>query len=371
MSNELEELRSARDRIDPGWDAPQMERVLDRVHRRLRAHRIRQRALGALAIAATIAVAIGGGVHYGRRTAPMAMPTPAAAAPPATPSPSAAPASPEESVMRYPDGSAAFSTAPGTRLQIDEAMGDRVVTSLDHGAARFEVVPDHDREFRVRIETVTVTVLGTIFAVDRGEGSVHVAVRRGRVRVESPGLTTVLEAGDEGDYPFAVGAAGNPSAAASTALASPAAESWRALARRGRHRDAYALMHGLRPTQAKDAEELLAAADVARLSGHPSEALPFLERVLSDFHGDSRAPLAAFGIGRILLPSAPAGAASRFAEARALAPNGAIAEDALAREVEAWSRAGIQSKAHAAAVEYLRRYPQGSRVDQVRAMGGI
>jgi transmembrane sensor len=310
-----------------------------------------------------LVLAIGGGVRYGRRTAP----TTTAIAPP-----HAAPAAPaEENVLRYPDGSAAYSTAVGTRLQIDEAIGDRVTTSLDHGAARFEVVPDHDREFRVRVETVTITVLGTIFAVDRGEGSVHVAVTRGRVRVDAPGATAVLEPGDEGDYAFAAASATSAPAPSASAAPPPAAESWRALARRGRHREAYAAMHGLRATQVTDAEELLAAADVARLSGHPSEAVPFLQRVLSDFHDDSRAPIAAFGLGRVLLPTSPSEAAASFAEARALAPSGTIAEDALAREVEAWSRAGMKAKAHGAAAEYVRRYPRGSRVDQVREMGGL
>jgi transmembrane sensor len=364
MSNKLEQLRTARDRIDPGWDAPQMERSLERVHGRLRAHRVRRRALAGLALAAGVCAAIGGGVHYGRRTAPVAV---------APSAPLVAPAPPEENVLRYPDGSAAYSTSPGTRLQLDEAVGDRVVTALERGAARFEVVPDHDRQFRVRIDTVTVTVLGTIFAVDRGEQSVHVAVTRGKVRVDAPGASVFLEAGQEGDYPFAAPEAPtSPSAAAAPpAAAPPASESWRALARRGRHRDAYALMQGLRPKQVKDAEELLAAADVARLSGHPREAVPFLERVLADFHGDPRAPLAAFGLGRILLPAQPAEAAARFAEARALAPSGTLAEDALAREVEAWSRAGKPGKARDAATEYVRRYPQGSRIDDVRTMGGL
>jgi transmembrane sensor len=253
-------------------------------------------------------------------------------------------------------------------------------------------VPDHEREFRVRVETVTVTVLGTIFAVTRTDASAHVAVQRGRVRIDSPAGTAFLEAGEQGDYPF--GAAGPAASGASNAGAAPAgsgagsalasvpgaapaatgpgsAESWRALARRGRHRDAYALMQGLQPQQVGDAEDLLAAADVARLSGHPRAAIPFLERVLVDFRGDARAPVAAFGLGRILLASQPAAAAARFEEARALAPRGALAEDALAREVEAWSRAGAASKARAAATEYLRRYPQGSRVSQVKEMGGL
>jgi transmembrane sensor len=368
MSNKLEQLRTARDRIDPGWEAPQMERSLGRVHARLRAHRTRQRALGGLALAAGIGAAVAGGIHYGRRTAPA--PSPVASATPSAVVPAAAP--PEENVLRYPDGSAAFSTAPGTRLQLDEASADRVMTTLERGAARFEVVPDDDREFRVRVEGVTVTAMGTAFAVERREHRVHVAVTRGKVRVEASSITAFLIAGEEGDYPFEPPVAATAPLASSPALAvSPPTESWRALARRGRHRDAYALMHGLRPKQVKDAEELLAAADVARLSGHPREAVPFLERVLADFHGDPRAPLAAFGLGRILLPTQPAEAAGRFAEARAMAPSGAIAEDALAREVEAWSRAGRPARAREAATEYVRRYPQGSRADEVRTLGGL
>ncbi len=367
MSSKLEQLRAVRDRIDPGWSAPQIERGLVRVHERLRVERRRRRALTSLAVAAGMCAAIGGGVRYGRHTAMTAAPV--------SPAVAAATAPAEESVLRYPDGSGAFSVAPGTRLQLDVATSDRVVTSLERGAARFEVVPDHEREFRVRIDAVTVTVLGTIFAVTRGERSVHVAVQRGRVRVESSSSNAVLEAGEEGDYALAPSAApapiAPPAAPGPSVAPAPASESWRALARRGRHHDAYTLMHGLRPQQVKDAEELLAAADVARLSGHPGEAVPFLERVLTDFHGDSRAPLAAFGLGRILLPTQPAEAAARFAEARALSPAGALAEDALAREVEAWSRAGVPGKARDAASEYVRRYPQGSRVDQVREMGGL
>ncbi|HEY2515588.1 MAG TPA: FecR family protein [Polyangiaceae bacterium] len=365
MSDKLDQLRVARERMDPEWDAPKMERVLGQVHQRLGAHRTQRRVVTGLALAAGLCLAVGGGIKYGRHTAEIAhasTPASSVSAPPAT-----------ENVLQYPDGSSAVSLAAGTRLQLDEASPDRVTTALERGAARFEVVPDHDREFRVKIDTVTITVLGTIFAVTRNDDSVHVAVQRGKVRVDSPRATAVLEVGQEGDYSFAAPSpAPAPSSSSSSARASSAAnESWRALARRGRHRDAYALMHDLRPAQIGDAEELLAAADVARLSGHPREATPFLERVLTDFHADPRAPLAAFGLGRILLPSDPTSAAARFAEARALAPTGAIAEDALAREVEAWSRAGAKDKARAAAAEYARRYPQGSRADQVRAMGGL
>jgi transmembrane sensor len=83
--------------------------------------------------------------------------------------------------------------------------------------------------------------------------------------------------------------------------------------------------------------------------------------------------LAAFTLGRVLLEELgqPNEAAAAFARAEALAPRGALAQDAIAREVEAWSRAGEVSRARARAEEYLRRYPEGRRIRSVRHFGGI
>ena len=47
----------------------------------------------------------------------------------------------------------------------------------------------------------------------------------------------------------------------------------------------------------------------------------------------------------------------------------ALAEDALAREVEAWSRAGHQEKARMRAREYLRRFRNGHRIESVLKYG--
>jgi transmembrane sensor len=119
--------------------------------------------------------------------------------------------------------------------------------------------------------------------------------------------------------------------------------------------------------------ELLLAADVARLSGHPAQAIPSLERVLAAHAADPRAPLAAFTLGRVNLEELgrPGDAAPAFASVRRLEPRGLLAEDALAREVEAWSRASYDSRAHVAAVEYVRLYPAGHRLKSVRRFGGL
>ncbi|MFM2417252.1 MAG: hypothetical protein RL385_1975, partial [Pseudomonadota bacterium] len=61
----------------------------------------------------------------------------------------------------------------------------------------------------------------------------------------------------------------------------------------------------------------------------------------------------------------PSEAEGAYAKARALTRGGALAQDALARQVEAAHRAGDDGRARALALEYLRQYPEGRRVDAV------
>ena len=131
-------------------------------------------------------------------------------------------------------------------------------------------------------------------------------------------------------------------------------------------------LRGARGSGPETAETLLAAADAARLQGRAQEGAALLRRIVQHHRADPRAPLAAFTLGRVLLMelAQPRQAAAAFAEARALAPHGPFAEDALAREVEAWAKAGDDAKARARAQDYLRAYPSGRRVPAVRALGG-
>jgi transmembrane sensor len=145
--------------------------------------------------------------------------------------------------------------------------------------------------------------------------------------------------------------------------------SWRTLAAQGKHQQAYSAVQKLPPSQLRDADDLVAAAEVARLSGHPMDAVPFLKRVLREFRSDPNAPIAAFALGRILLPVQPRRAATNFALARRLSPQGALSEDALAREAEAWARAGDQPQARRTARRYLRQYPRGSRAEMMKRYG--
>jgi transmembrane sensor len=80
--------------------------------------------------------------------------------------------------------------------------------------------------------------------------------------------------------------------------------------------------------------------------------------------------VAAFTAGRILLDDMgrPSDAAAAFERARALWPRGPLAEDALAREADAWQKSGRPDRGRALAAQYLELYPQGRHVVVLRAL---
>jgi len=144
---------------------------------------------------------------------------------------------------------------------------------------------------------------------------------------------------------------------------------WTGLVEAGEFEEAYEAMleEGVRED---DVGDLLLAADAARYSGHREEAVGFLRRV-QRFPEDPRASLGAFTLGRVLLRVRPHEAAENFGLARRLDPEGSLAEDALAREVEAWYRAGRFERAQELAREYVERWPNGLRTDSVRRFGRL
>jgi transmembrane sensor len=154
---------------------------------------------------------------------------------------------------------------------------------------------------------------------------------------------------------------------------------WKARASEGDFATAYRLAY--EPTAPGEAPrqeglgpgDLLLLADVARLSRHPAAAVPPLVRLLREHGSDPRAPLAAFTLGRVQLDDLgrPREAAESFRRTQDLDPNGPLAQDALAREVEAWSRAGETGRARERASAYVQRYPSGRRLRSVRQYGAL
>ncbi|QSQ27668.1 FecR domain-containing protein [Pyxidicoccus parkwayensis] len=273
---------------------------------------------------------------------------------------------------------------------------------VERGAVRFSVAPQHGRLVRVSAGAVDVEVVGTAFSVTRGDKQVSVVVTEGRVRVRAGARETLLAAGEQGTFrvealaPEAASAPARPGEVVAEASgdggvpAMPGAPSvapapqppgrksvrrlatWRALAEQGDFQTAWSAMQR---EGAPDDEpgDLLRAADVARLSGHPEAALAPLRRVLSRFRGDPRASLAAFTLGRVLLDDLgnPREAADAFLDAYALAPKGPLAPDALARAVEAQAQAGDAAAARGTAERFVEEFPQSRRVDAVRQWGRL
>lgn len=289
------------------------------------------------------------------------------------------------------DGSQVF-VDPDTRLEPLLSSGTDVVLRLVRGHATFHVTPGGPRRWVIEAGLASVEVVGTRFSVFRRVAgntlatfSVRVEVEHGVVLVRGqrvPDGVARLEAGASLDVSMPPDPAPATSAASiGTALMSPhrraqgsalegSAAVWRDAAAHGKYGDAYVALGSdgvARETErAASADDLFALADVARLSGHPAEAVEPLERLGAVYPSSSRASLAAVTLGRIELAlghAAKAGAA--FEHALALGVPAGLEEDVRARLVEAYVKTGSREAAQGAARDYERRFPAGRRTADI------
>lgn len=304
--------------------------------------------------------------------------------------------------LRLADGSRAELVGTQSELEITHNTKDRVGLSLVAGRAHFEVVHDPLRSFVVEARPYRVEVIGTVFDVERDGREVSVGVTRGKVRVYGPRGAEDVVAGQIKRWPAVVAAPSAPAALPEPAPApaveeEPAAQdttaeehaarprpratkrgtgaalaSWRSLSQSGQYDAAFDALQRTNGVE-NDPAALMDAADAARLSGHAQSAVQYLVRVVNEHKASPVAPLAAFTLGRVYLDKLgqPDKAADAFQTARALAPNGSLAQDALAREVEALSKGGNAQKAYVRAREYMSQYPNGRRLRAVQLYGGI
>jgi transmembrane sensor len=349
----MRQIANAGARMDPGLSDRDVDRLVAGVGPRRRRRTWRRVAVaGAVGLGAVLVMV----VRHER--VPMSIaPSPIARSTPT-------PASPVDRTVRLPDGSTATPLDGSSEIVIVRQMPAHVGLALARGSGRFEVTPQSARTFSVQAGDVTITVVGTVFSVERIADRVGVSVERGSVRVDWELGSRLLVKGQSGWFPpLAAAVEPEPKELRRPAVSAVKAEKTRTEAAPSRPV----------PAKAESAEDLLLAADAMRMAGHPDRGAELLRRALREHHADPRAPLAAFTLGRVLLMELgrPREAAAAFAEVRRLAPTGAFAEDALAREVEAWSQAGQTEQAQARAREYLRLYPGGRRAATVRALGGI
>lgn len=349
------QLAQAGARMDPGLSDRDVERLIAGATKRRRQRRTRRVLFaGMTSLAAVVALA-----HAFHNPPPSSTPQPLVKGP-------EAPAPVDLQVLRLADGSSATALDSSTEMRIVEDGTQHAALTLVRGRGRFNIVHRPTRNFEVRAGDVSVMVLGTTFSVERVADRVGVSVEKGTVRVQWRGGAALLQAGGEGWFPPLPGVeTQDREVAGKRTLKSP--ERRVSVAPRNEVPGTAA------PVKAETAEDLLAAADRARLAGRAAEGANLLRSLLRNHRNDPRAPLAAFTLGRMLLMelSQPLEAALFFAEARRLSPRGPLAEDSMAREAEALMQAGESTSAKVRAKEYLRLYPDGRRAAAVRMIASL
>jgi transmembrane sensor len=365
-----------KDQLRDPADEPALNRIWNQIHGRAPGARRRRVALGGVALAVCAALAVATFVR--RDVGPLRFVDGRALA--------AVDATAAAARVALSDGSA-LELGAGARFEPLESTGTSFIGVLQQGRAAFDVRPGGPRRWQIECGLATVEVVGTRFSCDRAPGRLRVAVERGVVLVRGervPDRARRLTAGESidvvvGPAPLAVA---EPTSGAAAVVAPaenvPPAEApvaahdregaWRELARRGRFDEAFDQSFGAlgakglrRETERLGVADLLALADVARLSGHPREAVAPLERILATFTHDPQAPLAAFALARLELDvlDRPRRAVTALERALALGTPQSLREDVRVRLVEARDRAGDREAARLAARAYLREFPYG------------
>jgi transmembrane sensor len=360
----LDELGRLKRHLSPELDLDDVERLVRGAAGRRQRRRSRQTLAAGLllgVLSTTIVVFVlrwsAGGSAAGRVTAQSAA---EAASAIGSSAPAAARDRGTPHVLSLSDRSRAIPLEPGTELALEEDVPERVHLRLDRGRARFEVTRRPERSFSVRARNVTVSVVGTTFGVEVVADRVGVSVEKGAVEVDWGVGQKRLLAGESGWFPPLV-MSGHPEPEGAESAARVAAEPPPVIVPSSAPR-----------APASDAQALLAEVDAVRSQGKPARAVELLRQLLREYPDDPRAPLAAFTLGRVLFNELgrPREAAAAFRQVRQKSPAGQFAEDALAREVEAWERASEPDRARSLAAEYLERYPNGRHARRVKALVG-
>ena len=326
-------------------------------------------------------------------------------------------------VWRGADTSAAVRLASGAALPaslvgaVDLDDGSRVIVSTGamlapavntahalvlaqtSGTVTFDVKPHGPRAWTVDTGLARVQVIGTRFRVLREPHLVRVDVERGIVLVTSellasgqrrltegesvevsdtraappvtaPSATLAQKQEVESATPV-VQASALPAAPTRSVAPATTAAPWRPLVEKGDYGAAYDALGrenvAAETTRASSASDLQELADVARISGHPRDAVAPLERLVALHRTDPRAATAAFTLGKVQLDAlaAPAAAAAAFETAIAIGLPAALREDAFARRVEAYASAGDSVNAKLARTAYDGAFSTGRHREAV------
>jgi TolA-binding protein len=152
-----------------------------------------------------------------------------------------------------------------------------------------------------------------------------------------------------------------------------AGDEWRAFAKRGALREAFAAAETAGFTQtcaAASPSELLLLGDGARLSGNSARAEEALLTLRRRYPSDARRAAAAFALGKVAFDQRGAyeQAAAWFSTCLREQPGGPLARETAGRLIEALRRADDSAGARRAARDYLEKYPEGPHADLARSV---
>lgn len=286
----------------------------------------------------------------------------------------------EQKRIPFSDGSM-ITLSTGAALEIKDNTSKRFLTSLHRGWVRYNVIPNQARTWELDAGLCRIVVLGTQFTVNRTDRAVNIVVHRGTVAVHSA----------TGDETLVTLTAGHRyTALAPTAetapkqiahnrppsredVSSPEDDNRQTRTARPGARSAPsrrttmpipasgAILAGLGASRIVN--DVLKRADVARQKRRPRKAAALLQRILDNHSDDPAVGLVALTLGNIHLdtlhqPQVAARAFKRATLSKTLPRP--LREQAYARCVEAFHRAGDHTATQTMAAKYRHRYPGGA-----------
>jgi len=254
-----------------------------------------------------------------------------------------------------------------TSVEWQQGRDGSIVLKLERGAVDCQVEPRHGRPpFKVVTGDVTVVVVGTRFTVTRTP-SPRVDVAHGKVRVEAPGGTWFVEAG-ESWTPISVTAIEEPAAEpAPVAAADPEIEMDPikvSRAKKAAVAPAPAAPAERPPTAITPPETRELAKEAYKAAGHLENSDPKLAaanyRAIAMGKDNGWAATALVALAELSLKqNDPQAALTALDEHARRFPRSAMREDAAWFRIEALRTMGKRDEARGAAADYLREFPDG------------
>jgi TolA-binding protein len=298
--------------------------------------------------------------------------------------------------LELTEGVTAELSARTLAYRTEQAPGEHRVT-LEKGRLRLSIDPARHMHWTVLAGGYEVSVVGTIFSVERllDGAEIDVKVERGRVSVSGGSLGServMVDAGhqlrgrpagfavtdltaDSPPLPSPEGSGVVETERSPAAGASPATDDVAFIARY-RMRDYRGALEAAERSgfsgllERLDRKSLAQLADAARLAGNVARARQALTRLRERFPASTEATDAAFLLGRLYADSLSdaAGAARYFDLYLTERPEGAYADEAEGRSMVTHREAGDIARARQVASHYLARFPSGPYASTARSI---